>query len=212
MKNLILILVLLIPLYTKAEYNEWNFKIDIKTVEGKELIGYGRTINEALTTDSLENTNYLINNLTDERDSLYVYLNRIVYITTFEVGQMQSTEYVLLNRIAIASKSIHRLKISEWKMGSTLSNIENNITLSDTSWIYHKPVTVEHIYGNSCKYNIFIHKKSKKLDSIIKEFKEVAKKHGKDKDPINVQEIREYQELIRKMKGLKVVVISFCTC
>jgi hypothetical protein len=212
MKKILLIVGLLISSYTKAEYNEWNFKITIKTVEGKEVIGYGRTIKDAINTDSLENTNYLIKNLTEERDNIYIYLNRIVYTNTSDMAPMQSAEYVLLNRVAIASEFIQSLKISEWKMGSTLSNIDNNITLSDTSWIYHKPVTVVHINANSCEYDIFIHKKSKKLDSVIQEFKAVAKKHETDDDPVNVEEMREHQQLIREMQGLKVVVISFCTC
>lgn len=211
MKKLILIFVLLIPFYTKAEYDKWNFKIAIKTFEGKELVGYGVTVIE-LNTDSLGNSNYLIKTLTEGQDSLLIYRNRIAYNNTSDKAPMHTTEYVLLNRIAISSKSIKSMKISDWDRGSTLCGIDNEITLSDRSWMNKKPIEIVHVFAHSCEYDIFIHEKNSKLDALVQEFKKVAKKYEKSEDPINVDEIRAHQKLIKKMKGLKVVVISFCTC
>jgi 3-hydroxy-3-methylglutaryl CoA synthase len=101
--------------------------------------------------------------------------------------------------------SVKKIEVSNIEWGSYLNNIANTLSLKDSIWMKNKPIKTIHVpsYGSgySCEFDIFVHEKNEKLEVLIENMLQISKK-----------EIKSNFEQIEKMEGMKVVVISFCTC
>tara|TARA_R110002012_G_scaffold321222_1_gene548216 strand:- start:65 stop:655 length:591 start_codon:yes stop_codon:yes gene_type:complete len=195
-----------------AEYGKWNYEITLKTIEGKTFFGYGKTHLD-LNKDFLSDRDYLIKKLSNSNDSIFFYTNRISYKNTSDLATMQSTEYLLFEKKGFNTNSIKTINVFNLERGSTLSGIENELTVQDTVWLKKHALNIIHFSSSSCEFDIFVHEENDELSTIIDNMKMISEKYFNPENPeVNIDETNQYFEEIKKMKGMKVVVFAFCTC
>jgi hypothetical protein len=178
-----------------------------------------------LDMDSLKNTDYLKLALDksgkewDKRDSLEYFAHRVSYHyrNTFDSTGEQHTTYFLTGREKTAFSAIKKITIHEMIDHTYLYGISTNLDLKDTSWIKTRPVKTFSIGGYLCSHQVYVHQNSPKVTAILKRLEakraEIEKMDTDSDDPDKWDKTdEEVWMIIRELEGLKVVVITECTC
>jgi hypothetical protein len=86
--------------------------------------------------------------------------------------------------------------------------IENQIVACDTLWMKRKPIQKFSFKGDACSFELIVHERNSKIDSLVKELKKLEMKLVNDQEKDEKMLIR-----MQKIKGLKVIVlVPPCLC
>ena len=237
-RTLIILAIIFVSISAQAEcyWRDFHIKCMIETTDGKITNGY--LVVSSCDFDILNIDGYVFWN-DDEglkrilnqkqhwwngvfKDTLKYYQSRKIY----EYGD--SIAYYL-NKKNITLENIKTITVEELWSKASYIRISNELQLSDSTWIKKEPIKKVEFWsewGFICSHQIFIHAKSEKVDKIIrqlelkwKEIKDIDKCQEEAENEEVVWEFRAKKEdkgdemwnIIKKLKGEKVVVISECT-
>ena len=201
----------------ECQYHYYHIKFTIETNDGKIRDGYVEHSPCILDMDSLENTEYLkkaFNWLNDKEDTLTYFQDRIEYkCQIWEDSEGKNTVYYYLNKKSIPFEDIKTIKIENLIDLSGWIDISNDLQLQDSIWMKKEPVKKVSFWsdwGFVHSHYIFVHIDSKKINDIIKQIELKWKELEKiDTDRHRRYDIdEEIMEIIKKLKGEKVVVVS----
>lgn len=199
--------------YTQAEYTEWHLKLRIETKDGQVLKGYYRTGWE-IRHDSAQNTGYLIKRLRRYGDSLCVYQVRLSYNNQSPKAVMAGPVYQLLRPKCIPLAQVKSASASGIEAKSYLMSFGRSFRPRDSLWMKQKPLRIIHASTPNCEYDFFIHEESHRLEELLRRFKQIADKYGQGLEYLPPDDAKKQEAIIKEIvdKGLRVVIISFCTC
>ena len=239
-KTVIILAIIFASISVQAEcyWSNFHIKCMIETTDGKITNGClivslcnfdNLDIDEVLLwSDNMEDLKKIINQKQQWwkevfKDTLRYYSDRIIY----EYGDSIADYF---NRKNILSENIKTITIQELWSAASHRWISSELQLSDTTWIKKEPIKKVEFWSESwsliCSYQIFIHEKSEKVDKIIrqleikmKEIEDINKRQKEEENEENEMEFyndkndisNEMLEIIKQLKGEKVVVISECT-
>ena len=238
MKNKILVILLLVlSSYTlKAEYNGWYIQFKITTNADSSILGWAYVAEAYFKKDSINNSNYLIERFDvldhQQRGTINFYHHLLTYRFKSFAGDdekiytMLAEDSIEVNEI----KSIEVLKMHEfWYLQGVVSKHE----ISDTTWMQTPVLERITTGGELCTWDIFVHQKSEAIENLKATLSTIEKKYSNKieaiEDELNYaegdhekleheidnlleQKEDEMYEKIKKFKGNKVVIISFCSC
>ena len=146
----------------------------------------------------------------------------------FPLEEQPAHQYYLLNKktISIPLENIEWIEIFGLSSGYSYIFISSELQLSDFSWMRQESIESMGFDVCLCGHHLFIHAGSEKVESVIKELElkqeETDKlwelywesSEGTDKKivwELLLEKDDEFWEILKKLKGEKVVVISACT-
>ena len=233
MKKTVIILTMIfvsISVHAQCYWSGYYVKFFMTTVDGQYGESYIFVSSCDLNIDSLRNTEHLKRAFArssydgdNEYTTLTYFQNRMIYQYQRSFDSDFSLEekipiYYLLNKVKISLEDIKWIEILELKRDASFIQISSELQLSDNAWIGQTPVKQVEFssnWGFICSHQIFIHENSENIDDVIRKLelkqKELDEKEDRDiRD--NTEEIDgEIWEIIKKLQGEKVVVISECT-
>lgn len=216
MKKILTILaLLLLSSYTFAIGGVWVLEIEY-SVNGKGQIGYivDEDWTEGFETfigkDSLFNIKF--RRKFENSDSLKVYEKIIDQEKLSEIADFpmhpfflveKSKKYVLLDEIERVSL------IKVWKKIDYTVNVLTKITIADTSWIKENN-SKEYPIGDDvgCRLEVYNFGDGKSYKLLLSEFSNLYLK----KEKLTLEERKRYNELLKKLKEFKVIVVELCGC
>lgn len=220
-KILTFIFLLALSLSLRAEYDGYYISFTIEQVNGKKQKGYVYMASAYLDMDSLHNTNYLKRALGgkdgDDQDSMTYFKHRIDYHyrNTWDSSiSSKYTTYYLTGQKKMPFRLIKKITIDEMIDHTYLFGISTDLKLADTSWIKTEPVKILSYSGYLCSYQVMVHQQSKRLTEVLKRLDAKQKQlSSMELDSENGDKAdEEIGKLISELEGLKVVVITECTC
>jgi|GEM_PF-4143353 len=207
MRNFILFIIILFSASAKADYNSVLVSFTIDTVKGGKLNGYANLAHAYI--DSLS-SDYLQTRLDNAEVKGYLNYYKTKFIYKYSnFPDDQTNFYHLTEAAAIPLKNVKSITITSainWGYGTWL---QNDINKSDLAWMNERPVDKFSIDGYLCSYDLIIHKKSQKIDRIIKELR--AFTDGYDGEPDDAYDEKVFS-IIKKLLNQKAIVITNCTC
>lgn len=223
MKSIFLLLtIILLSTTVRADYEGYHFQIELETINGKNEIGFIYLISIDLDSDSLNNTDYinalLKQNWKEENQNKnLVYFKERVNYEYREVGDSLGEKmliYSLFDEQTILSKEIKSITFIDLLYIPYSIGITNPISLSDTIWMNKEPLSSYHFSGYNCNYQVFIHKNSETLETIIKDLKtKQVEINEADIDYIEGYAIdQQLWQIIEELFKEKVIIIGECTC
>lgn len=240
-KNKLLFIILFLPLIAFAEYNGHQIKFSIELKNGIEIIGYNYIASIYQKDKSIGYKEFLENNyelvlknqFSDSIGDYTYFQNRIKYDYTGIDGGERFI-YTLLDKKEIDIHRIKRFEIIELTDQSYAIGISTHHESKDSLWMKVKPVEKYSFEDIFCSHDIYIHEKDDETVKIINTLKKVSlnfKKAIKEQEEImehsdgkqyheakekiekNEEAIdRKISEELQKFDGMKVVIITMCTC
>ena len=205
-----LFLILLLSALSRpvfAEYQKLPAEFLIETREGRIIHGYVILSNLPVSMDSLNSENRLLKDMSNGwLDSVTYYTDRLAYYYVEEGDGELRHEYLLLGKQRFPLNRIRHIKLIAWERGSYLNGIRSDLKKQDEVWMREKPLRSVHYYGAYCDFLIFIHKESPKTDQLLAELKVLTDAAAVSGDP------GDYEAVLKKFNGQKVVIITTCTC
>lgn len=101
---------------------------------------------------------------------------------------------------------ISRVEVQAVHYQSAAISLANPLKPSDRKWMQEKPIKMDTTFSYSCDFQIFQFESNSIIDDFIKQFK----KKARATDDFEPQQ--ELFEMMRKLKGRKIVIVSVCTC
>jgi len=215
-----------LSLLAKADcYTNYELKITIETIDGKTHMGYANVSSCYFKIDSLENAEYVKTRLIQDsknfvwekprtEEIFWYFQDRLEYeYRIWDEYKDLNTLYYLLNPNSIPEKDIKSIKIDSLIYKSAFMLITNGLQLQDSVWMKKEPIKRIGIGGYLCGHRVFIHISSKEIDNIVEEIEMKAKEIEKiDIDETNGDAIdKEVWEIVKKLNGQKVVIVSECS-
>lgn len=111
--------------------------------------------------------------------------------------------YTYFSYIPISLDTIKSIKVNDIFHGTYMDAILSDIELADTIWFTKEPVKKMELKNNAYDYDVYIYEKNKQLNKLIKLLELEYKK------PIEVDNNKRINDLIKEMNVYKVVVTSF---
>lgn len=227
-KILIILIISLLSINAKAEYNGYHVMFSIETYNNEIHTAYAYLAPTNLNLDSLNNKNYLQKRLDQSwkenylKDSLTYFLERVKYDYKRHEGLSDNiySIYSLNSKASISFDDIKSIQVIDFIEQTYAVNISSPITLADSIWYKNDPIKSYSFGGYLCFYQVYVHSDSKKVDQIIqrllekqKQLIELEENDEMEIDLKNGDEIdNEFYEIIKELNSEKVVVISECTC
>lgn len=240
MRNVLVVIVtFLLSFSAQAEYDGYHISFTIEDTKGVRSKGYAYVAAAYLNTDSLQNTNYLIKALDqnrqdewDKKTTLAYYKSRIIYNYFSIPDQQRQYEYFLTGEITFKDSLIRKITIIEmidWGYLSGISMLKTN----DFSWAESEPIKAYSFSSDLCSWQILVHEKDKSIERIINKVELLAKEKEiieQEIDQQDLQDLNNTEELshkleiinqaieeqvgkaIKQLKGYKVAVVTYCTC
>ena len=236
-KSLILLTIILLSLSARADgQSGYYLHFRITTPDRQDIGGYLFVSHYCLDIDSLSNTEHLKRafvcdgHYDETEQSLTYFQNRMIYQyqvpprdPDFPLEEQPAHQYYLLNEktIPIPLENIEWIEIFELISDVSYVFISSELQLSDFSWMRQEPIESMEFYAHVCYHQLFIHAGSEKVENVIKELEQKQEEIDKlrelyfessnetiwdmlwDKD-------EELREILKKLKGEKVVAISSC--
>ena len=163
----------------------------------------------------------------ENNDTMKYFQNRIEYEYKHQVWneteqkeiEQKDTAYYLTNKKSIPLKDIKTIKIDKIIEYSPFIEISNELQLSDSTWMRQESIEIvlyTSAWGFVCSNQIFVHARSEKVYSVIRQlelkYKELYEVMTDEDIYENVSKIsEEIQGILKQLNGEKVVVISECT-
>jgi hypothetical protein len=230
MKYLLIFLLFLFSFHSSfAEYGGFHIKFELVLNDGSTEIGYEYLIENYIIEDSLRSDEYLLkaimNNIIRDNspDSLLFFEHRFPYYYSFpeDTSAEIFTIYYLSNKKRVQLKDLKKVHLLTIINQSYLSGISNNLSISDTSWIYSKPIQSFVFSGYLCSYLVYIHSKTPKTDFLLNELNAVQLKINEafkeqELQPDEFPEKEEFDgdiyKILEELFNERVVVVGECTC
>lgn len=240
-KKIYLFFILLLPLLAFAEYNGHQIKFSIELKDGIEIIGFNYLASVYQKDKSISYKEFLENNYelilrnqyNDSIGEFTYFQNRIKYNYEDYDGGKRFI-YTLTDKKEIDKNNIKKFKIIELTDQSYAIGISTNHEWKDRLWMKIKPVEKYSFGGIFCSHDIYIHEKNDETDKIINVLKKISlnfEQAVKEQQEIMERSDGKYyyeaEEKIEKIEeeidskisdelldfdGLKVVIITICTC
>jgi len=189
------------------------------------VYGYVFVYSCDLNIDSLRCTEHLKKAFVrgKEDDTLTYFQHRMIYQYPRSHNPDSPLEekipiYYLLNKATVPLKNIRWIEINELIRYPSYIKISSELQLCDNTWIGQVPIKIVAFWSNwsfVCSHQLFIHANSEKVDAVIRQLalkqKELEGMKYEDIDNNSVKINKEIEEIVRKLDGEKVVVVSECT-
>ena len=239
MKIILSIFLLSASHFALAEYNGWFLKLAIETTKGEVIIGHVYRASAYFNEDSLSNERYVTRSMShyflqgDEPRMVY-YENLVKYDYVPEGGTETYSVYTLIGEKSILVSDIKNIKILNHIDFSYLVNVASAHALRDTIWMKTPPVAKYIVDGYLCSWQLFVHEESANTKQVLAELKafnnknqQQLKKLEEELDYANGDYYREIEakietleegldeaasDILAKLNGERVVIISFCSC
>jgi len=161
-----------------------------------------------------------------EVDTLFYAKHRIGYEYSIEDDSAyKDTIYTLIGDTSILLSSIKNIKIDTLifsHSSSYTSGVWGNLNLSDTTWMKKEPKRKIDAQIDLCYFRIFVHEESQYVNNVIKQIEANQKEYSDieenqmidSNEKWNIQEVvvAQLYELLKKLKGRKVVILEGCSC
>lgn len=240
-KKRLLFFILFLPLIVFAEYNGHQIKFSIEFKDGIEITGYNYLASVYQKDKSISYKEFLENNYelilrnqyNDSIGEFTYFQNRIKYDYKDYDGEKRFI-YTLTNKKEIDKYNIKKFKITELTNQSYAIGISTNHEWKDRLWMQTEPAEKYAFGGIFCSHDIYIHEKNEETDKIINVLNTVSlnfeKAIKKQREIMKVSDGKHYYEAEDKIKkieeeidgkiseelqgfnGMKVVIITMCTC
>ncbi len=156
MKNLILILSVVFPIFAFAEYNGVHAKFTIELIDGHQITGYkyiAHGENTLQYKQQLENDpkSFLFNQFTYETGEYGYYTERLEY------PYQEITLYKLINPVEIKIDEIKTVEIIDLITASYAIQIVGDYDANDQVWMNSKPIASYSDFDEMCTFDTFIH-------------------------------------------------------
>lgn len=204
----------------RAEYGGFHFTLEIVTKAGKSIKAYNYVYEDYLSKDSLVSQSYLLRVLcyptATADDTFHYFQERIDY--TFQYPEDETNQkykaYQLYQLVGMSKLEIQSISIIEQIPSAGGLGIFNELTLKDEVWFRKKVKRSEHFATNLCDYIINIHEETENTKKTIQLFNELNDQY-KSED-ISEQEfevfLNQFEALLERFKGEKVVIVISCFC
>lgn len=237
-KALIIILFILLSPKSYGEYNGWFIKFEIETTSNTVIIGHVYIASAYFNEDSTNSNSYLLKRFDlldyNSNGNIHFYKNLLKYECAPYDSINPNFVYTILNEDSIPTNQVRNISVSKMISFGYLTSIGSNHDMKDTTWMKTPPVQLESAGGYFCDWQIFVHDKNEETDRIINEVntlklkftaelqeleEELGYLNGEEyeraKEKIQKKEESmdgQFPKIIGKFNGLKVVVITFCSC
>lgn len=232
---------LFLPFIVFAEYNGHQIEFTIELNNGEKVIGYNYLASVYQSDKTIDykeflEKNYEIvlrNQYNDSLGELTYFLNRIKYNYLDYNGDSRFI-YTLTDKKAIDKQQIKSFKIIELTSQSYAIGISTEHKWEDRFWMSKNPIEKISTAGYLCEFQIFIHETNSNIEQLKKKLEIVAielDKEIKEQQKIlensngksyheagdKIEELEGFidiriSELLQEFNGMKVVIISMCTC
>lgn len=240
-KNLFAYILLLLPLSAFAEYNGHQIEFIIETTDGREIHGYNYLAMVSIQDESLSYQEYLeanfeivLNNHFNDSVGTHAYFqHRIKYNFTNLYGGTGFI-YTLTDKRSIDTNKVKSFKIIGLTDQSYAVGISTGHDYKDRIWMAGEPLEKYGFGGTFCSHDIFLHETNRETDRIIAELQKVSDDFEKELKELNEEmrssdgaahweaeekidnleeEIDEkISNVLQNFSGMKVVIITMCTC
>lgn len=239
--RLSILIILLLPFAASAEYNGHQIEFRIEMSDGESFIGYNYLsdlghADSSLTYEEFLEKNYeliLRNQFNDMVGEWTCYKHRIKY-DYLDYDGTKSSIHVLIDKRSINKLEIQSFEIIELIDQSYLIGVSSIHKWEDRIWMSKAPVEQFSTGGYLCDHQVFIHENDPTIEQMKKELERVQAEFEKeineqqqimefsDGDPYYEAENRieelenelddNIADVIFGYDGLKIVIISMCTC
>jgi len=240
-KKKLLFFILFLPFIAFAEYNGHQIKFSIELKDGIEIIGYNYLSSVYQKDKSISYKEFLENNYelilrnqySDSIGEFTYFQNRIKYDYKDYDGEKRFI-YTLTDKKEIDKNNIKKFKIIELTDQSYAIGISTNHEWKDRLWMKTEPIEKYSFGGAFCSHDIYIHEKNDLTDKIINVLKNISlnfEKAIKEQQEImehsdgkyyyeaeeKIEKIEEeidskISEELQRFDGMKIVIITMCTC
>jgi hypothetical protein len=210
----------MLNLQAKAEYSGFHFTFEIKTNDGKILKAYSYVAEYYWNNDSLNNHQYLLRSIgyqtATSDDTFHFFDGRLTY--NYQNPEDRTGEryqvYQLIQPNKLNKGEIREIKVlDQFEFTYTLS-IYNLLNVSDLKWMQKEPKKRIRYGVYLCDFLICVHEESKKVNTILRSLSLLEEKYKVEEE--NGDALEKYQdefdEILKTLKGEKVVIIAGCSC
>lgn len=232
---------LFIPLLATAEYNGHQIEFNLELTNGKMIKGYNYLPDVYQKDRSQDYTDFLeahyelvLKNPFEDQMGSYAYFEKRIKYEYTLYDENPLFIFTLIDKKSIDLSTIKSFKIIRLIPQSYLINVSSTHQWKDRKWM-QKPTKNVHSFGGTfCSNDVFIHKKNKKTEKLIEalekkskdlenelqdQYKLLRNTDGEPKFDIEekIDQLEEEMDdkiydLIAPFHGMKVVVITMCTC
>lgn len=198
----------------------YHLALSLELQNGRTLEGFVFYSSEDLNLDSLQNTAYLKQLLGRDLEGkalpLTLFRQRLAYTYSLpgEDDGGVDTLFYLMKRTSIPLEKIKSITVREVVEWSVLTGISSELKPSDQSWMKRPPLTSEGYKAYLCSHWVYYHRITRKTKRIRQEI--YQKQLEWEEMEINFENgdklDAELWKMLEKLRRMKVVVISTCTC
>ena len=241
LSNLVLLFLLFLPANVFAEYNGHHIEFMIEMDDGSEIHAYNYLSfvyrkDQTLPYQMFLEENYhliLKNQYVDSLGEMTYFQSRIKYNYEDFDGRAHSI-YTILNKKSIDTAMVKTFKIIGLIDQSYAIGISSQHQLADSLWMNNKSLERCSFGGLFCSNDLYIHEESNEVKTIVKELAKVSAElqkeyekleedirysEGEDRDQAEEKLMKleegsddRFFDVLNKLSGLKVVIITMCTC
>lgn len=231
----------MLPFFALAEYNGHQVEFVMTLTDGSKIEGYNYLPSVFRKDESLsykvyleQNYELILNNQFNDSVGDWAYFeHRIKYYFAHEEGN-HGFIYMLTDKKGIDQHNVESVSILSLTNQSYAIGISSFHKYEDREWMSSKAIERHSYGGRFCTNDIFIHEKNAQTDSILQALNNVTFEHRikiqaledemsySDGEPYYEaeQKINDLDEefdslifeLLQYFDGVKVVIITMCTC
>jgi hypothetical protein len=239
-QRLIMVLVfLLLSFLARAEYNGWYITFEITTTANQKITGHTYKAMAYFNQDSIQRSSYLIKHLNhaglNSEEQRFSYARHLLkYSYSYPGDTAVYSAYTLVDEDSIPISAIKDISINKMIDFGYLLNISSAHTIGDTIWMKEPVLESAFIGGYLCEFTVYVHQQSQGVEEVLKEIEifntknekqfndwenELEYLNGKEREDLE-HKMEHYQEsldekateILEKLVGEEVVIISFCSC
>lgn len=209
----LLLIAILFPLVSFADGDSGPttvFKLKITFEDGTTAEKYIDVPRSIYNPDSINDNDYFFDHIiafTKYNDSLSVFGEKVIFTTDkLEEDGTTSTIISLYKFQRIAIGKISRIDLMDTYYYYSPFGIANELSSKDEQWMSGGPLRMIQTSSYSCDFYIFQFEEDPKLNAFILDFTEKCQSTGSFEDE------NMLFDLLKEIKGKKVVFVGLCTC
>ena len=240
-KNLLSLFLLFLPCLASAEYNGHQIEFTITLTDGKEIHGYNYLAMVHRRDESIgyqefleQNPEMVLRNQFNDSVGEWTYFEHRIRYDYLSYGRDSSFIYTLIDKKSVEKHTVASLTIIGLTDQSYAIGVSSGHEYEDRIWMTSEPVERHSFGGIFCSTDIFIHEKTAETDQVIQELEQIsadfdqqvkaqeAEMKYADGEPYyqaeaKLEQIEEAMDgkisaVLQRFDGLKVVLITMCTC
>jgi hypothetical protein len=240
-KNLLSLFLLFLPFLASAEYNGHQIEFNITLTDGKEIHGHNYLAMVHRRDESIgyqgfleQNPELVLQNQFNDSVGEWTYFEHRIRYDYLPYGGDSSFIYPLIDKKSVEKHAVAALTIIGLTDQSYAIGVSSGHEYEDRVWMASKPVESHFFGGLFCSTDIFIHEKTAATDLIIRELEKIsadfeqevkaqeeemkyADGEAYDQAAAKLEQIEEAMDgnisaVLQRFAGLKVVMITMCTC